>query len=117
MTLSSLVAPKELKSLLSLSSQFYEKFRIVEANVGKEVLDQYKGGHIGRAIFFDTMECVQPTPLLPRNLPDRECFKAHVGSLGISNKHHLIFYDRSPFGFYGSSRLWWLFRVCYSKNF
>jgi thiosulfate/3-mercaptopyruvate sulfurtransferase len=110
-TIPSLLAAKNLKSLIALSSQFYDKFRIVEANVGKDALEIYNRGHIDRAVYFDTMECVQTTPLLPRNVPNRECFKDYVGSLGISNKHHLIFYDRSPFGFYASPRLWWLFKV------
>jgi 3-mercaptopyruvate sulfurtransferase SseA len=112
MGLASLVAARNLKSLLGAPSQFYDKFRIVEANVGRDALEQFKSGHIDRAVYFDTMECVEATPLLPRNLPNRECFKDYVGSLGISNKHHLIFYDRSPFGFYAAPRLWWLFRVC-----
>ena len=57
------------------------------------------------------MHCATPTKFIPRNIPQPECFKDYVGSLGISNKHHVIVYDRSPFGFYASSRAWWIFRV------
>lgn len=57
-------------------------------------------GHIENALYFDTMNCVKPTNLHPRNLPDKACFQDYVGSIGISNKHHIIVYDRSPFGFY-----------------
>jgi 3-mercaptopyruvate sulfurtransferase SseA len=57
------------------------------------------------------MNCVKATPMYPRNLPDQNCFKDYVGSLGIGNRHHLILYDRSHYGFYGSSRMWWIFRV------
>lgn len=57
------------------------------------------------------MNCSQSTQLYPRNIPDINCFKDYVSSIGISNKHHLIIYDRSPYGFYSATRLWWLFRV------
>ena len=36
--------------------------------------------------------------------------------MGIGNKHHLILYDRSPFGFYTSSRMWWVFRLFGHEN-
>ena len=111
-SLPAILAVRNLKTMLtSTSAQFYDKFRIVEANMGNEALPQYQSGHIDKAIYLNTMECVEASQLYPRNLPNRECFRDYVGSLGISNKHHLIFYDRSPFGFYGSSRLWWLFRM------
>ena len=57
------------------------------------------------------MNCTHPTKLYPRNIPEKTCFQDYVGSLGISNKHHLVLYDRSPFGFYTSSRMWWIFNV------
>ena len=57
------------------------------------------------------MNCAEVTNLYPKNLPEKNAFKDYVGSLGISNDHHLIIYDRSDFGFYASSRLWWIFRV------
>lgn len=60
---------------------------------------------------MDTLKCTQPTPLLPRPLPELACFQEYASNLGISNSHHLIIYDRSPFGFYASSRMWWIFRV------
>jgi thiosulfate/3-mercaptopyruvate sulfurtransferase len=68
-------------------------------------------GHIKNSVYFDTMHCTKPSKMYPRSLPDHDCFKDYVGSLGISNKHHLIVYDRSPFGFYAAPRTWWIFRV------
>ena len=49
--------------------------------------------------------------MYPRPLPDYDCFKDYVGNLGISNKHHLIIYDRTPFGFYASTRMWSIFKM------
>lgn len=69
-------------------------------------------GHItDQSVYIDTLKCTKPTRLYPRNLPEVECFQEYASDLGLSNSHHLILYDRSPFGFYASSRMWWIFRV------
>jgi hypothetical protein len=39
--LTALIAARNLKNILSNTKNFYDKFRIVEANVGKESLSQY----------------------------------------------------------------------------
>ena len=57
------------------------------------------------------MQNVTPSELYPRNLPETNGFRDYVGSLGISDNHHVVFYDRSPTGFLASSRAWWLFQV------
>ncbi|CAF0872631.1 unnamed protein product [Brachionus calyciflorus] len=108
--LPSLLSPNKLKKILTTSNNFYDKFRIVEANLGPNK-EAYKNAHIDKAIFIDTLECSDSNHMYPRNVPKPDCFKDYVGSLGIGNKHHLILYDRSPFGFYTSSRLWWVFRL------
>lgn len=36
--------------------------------------------------------------------------------MGISNKHHLIIYDRSPYGFLLAPRAWWIMRVFGHEN-
>lgn len=115
-TLPSLVSINRFKDVLKISSSFSKSFRLIEANVGANTREQYNNGHIENAIFMDTMHCTEPTKYFPRNLPNRECFRDYVGSLGISNKHHLILYDRSPFGFYASSRMWWIFRLVGHEN-
>lgn len=75
------------------------------------LLNWCSSAHIPKAVFLNTMECTNATKMYPRAVPNKECFADYAGSLGISNKHHLIVYDRSPFGFYASSRMWWIFRV------
>ena len=57
------------------------------------------------------MECVKATKLIPNNIPDKECFEKYVESLGISDKHQIILYDRSQYGFFLAPRAWWIFRV------
>lgn len=61
------------------------------------------------------MNGVEPSSLYPRGMPKESAFKEYISSLGISNKHHVIIYDRSDFGFYSSSRVWFMFRVFYDK--
>ena len=62
------------------------------------------------------MKGVEPNKYYPRNIPDKTVFQEYVSSLGISNKHHLIIYDRSPYGFFASSRVWWIFRLFGHEN-
>jgi 3-mercaptopyruvate sulfurtransferase SseA len=68
-------------------------------------------GHIPNAIYFDTLNSCQITDVYPRRFPDPNLFQSYVRDNGISMKHHLIIYDRSPFGFMASSRVWLIFRV------
>jgi len=49
--------------------------------------------------------------MYPRRLPDSNLFQEYVQANGISNKHHIIIYDRSPYGLMASARVWWILRV------
>ncbi|CAF0930483.1 unnamed protein product, partial [Brachionus calyciflorus] len=108
--LPTLITPLLLRTKLN-ESCFNQNFRLLEANFGLENLNQYKNSHIEKALYFDIMNGVDSTKVYPRGLPKPEIFQDYVNKLGISNKHHLILYDRSPFGFFASSRTWWVFRV------
>lgn len=67
--------------------------------------------HIPKAIYFDAMRGANSTKLSPVNFPEAEPFKDYVNSLGISNSHHIIIYDRVDNGLYAAARLWWVFNV------
>jgi thiosulfate/3-mercaptopyruvate sulfurtransferase len=67
--------------------------------------------HIPQARYFDQLECTKPTKLIPRGIPEIKCFESYLSRLGVSNNDHIVLYDRSPMGFYASSRAWWLFKV------
>ncbi len=54
--------------------------------------------------------------MYPRPVPELDCYRDYLGSLGISSKHNLVVYDRSPFGFYASSRLWWTLKMLGQEN-
>ena len=65
--------------------------------------------HIPTAQHLDLFRCSRPTPTLPNNLPDKDCFSDYVRSLGINRDSHIIVYDRGTF--FPATRAWWLFRV------
>jgi 3-mercaptopyruvate sulfurtransferase SseA len=67
--------------------------------------------HIKNSIFVDLLYGVTPTQMYPRKLPDKITYQSYLGSIGLSNKHHLIVYDRSEFGFMAAARFWWLMKV------
>jgi len=71
--------------------------------------DDFTSSHIPGATFLDLNTCVRPTPTLPRNLPERECFAQYVRSLGVSRDQHLVVYDRG--NMLPAARAWWIFRV------
>ena len=62
------------------------------------------------------MRGVETSKYFPRNMPSANAFQEYVSSLGISNKHHLILYDRSQYGIFSSSRVWWIFRYYGHEN-
>ncbi|CAF1182105.1 unnamed protein product [Adineta ricciae] len=97
-----------LKDLLRSSSQ---KVSVLEADIGKQFHNEFLHAHIPKAQFFDQLECTQPTKLIPRGLPDIKCFESYLSRLGVSNKDHIVLYDRSPMGFYATSRAWWLLKT------
>lgn len=116
--LPSLLTAKHVRNLIRGENlkKFNENCRLLEVNPTQQFRENYKTSHIPQALFFDTTECTQPSKMYPRPVPNAECFGKYVGSLGISNRHHLILYDRSPFGFFASSRMWWVFRYFGHEN-
>lgn len=65
--------------------------------------------HIASAQHLDLFKCVHPTPTLPNNFPEKDCFQDYAQSLGINRDSHIVIYDRGTF--FPAARAWWLFRV------
>ncbi|CAF5113094.1 unnamed protein product [Rotaria magnacalcarata] len=91
-----------------------KRISILEADIGKQFQQEFQSTHIPQARYFDQLECVKPTKLIPRGLPEVKCFESYLSRLGVSNNDHIVLYDRSPMGFYASTRAWWLFKVTFS---
>ncbi|RMZ95209.1 3-mercaptopyruvate sulfurtransferase [Brachionus plicatilis] len=103
--LPTLIEPESLDILLR-EPGFDNKNRIIEVHFGTNTRPDYETSHIKNAQFFDTYSCFEPTKLFPRNWPEPNKFSEYLSSLGISNKHNVIIYDRSEYGFSFSSRVW-----------
>ncbi|CAF0946356.1 unnamed protein product, partial [Brachionus calyciflorus] len=113
--LPALLQPEDLNNLLK-EADFDQKYRILEANLGADARSDYEKAHIQNAIYFDSLTGVEPTKYLPKNWPNPEEFGKYLSDLGISNKHKIIIYDRSPFGFFASSRVWMHLRAYGNEN-
>ncbi|RNA43101.1 3-mercaptopyruvate sulfurtransferase-like, partial [Brachionus plicatilis] len=109
-TSDSLISPALLRTKLS-DSGFVKKYRLLDVSLNTDELADYKKGHIEKAIYFDVGYGTKPTERYPKPFPPIEQFQTYLGGLGISNKHHLIIYDRSPYGFLLAPRAWWVMRV------
>lgn len=103
--LPTLLEPEFLHNLLK-EADFDKKYRLIEANFGPSSREDFEKSHIKNAIYFDTMTGFEPSKLYPRDWPKPDAFEEYLSQLGISNKHKIIIYDRSPQGFFASSRVW-----------
>ena len=72
--------------------------RIVDAtwlmpNAGRKGIDDFNGGHIPGAVFWDIDAVADASSSLPHMMPDEATFERHMDALGISNDHHVVVYD------------------------
>lgn len=80
----------------------------------RDPLAEYAAEHILGGVFFDLDAISDPSTDLPHMMPNNELFSSAVGSLGISNQHHVIVYD--GLGLMSAARIWWMFKVFGHKN-
>ncbi|RNA08204.1 thiosulfate sulfurtransferase [Brachionus plicatilis] len=109
-----LISSRELSSIRD-EPDFDKNYRIIEANFGPKGQDNFGKGHIPGAIYVDAAFNSTKLTLLEVSLPILEAWQSYLGSLGISNDHQLIIYDRSEYGFKQSSRLFYLIKL-FGKN-
>jgi 3-mercaptopyruvate sulfurtransferase SseA len=91
----------------------YSKIRVSPRQAIIEKNEFFFSAHIPQAQYFDQLECTKPTKLIPRGVPEIKCFESYLSRLGVSNNDHIVLYDRSPMGFYASTRAWWLLKVIF----
>jgi len=112
--LPTLISSQTLKNLLRTSTT--TKIAVLEADLNKQFQKEFQQAHIPQAKYFEQLECTEPTKFIPRGLPETKCFENYLSKLGVSNSDHIVLYDRSPMGFYASSRAWWLFKTLGMEN-
>jgi len=115
----------EDKSPFVVSADWVEKnlgapeFRIVDASwylpaQNRSGAEEYAGGHIPGAVFFDQDAIADHSTGLPHTLPSAEMFATEIGKLGIADTDTIVVYD-GP-GIFSAPRVWFLFRVMGAKK-
>jgi thiosulfate/3-mercaptopyruvate sulfurtransferase len=113
------------KSRFVVSADWVEKnlgapgFRIVDASwylpaQNRNAAEEYAGGHIPGAVFFDQDVIADHSTGLPHTIPPAGLFAEAAGKFGISAKDTIVVYD-GP-GFFSAPRAWWLFRLFGAKD-
>lgn len=111
-----------LVSTLWLSQQLSaSRVRIIDASyflpsMKRDGFAEFQTRRIPSASYLNVDEVCDTASPFPHTLPQRDMFQDAVGKLGIDNDCHVVVYDCSPFGFFSSPRLWWMFRMFGHEN-
>lgn len=109
-TLDPSIKPESLNQLLK-HENFDENYRLIECFFTASSEKEFNNEHIPKAIYFDVLHGAEANKFIPKNIPKLKEFEEYISSLGISNDHHVIIYDRSEFGFFTAPRAWYLFKL------
>ena len=77
---------------------------------GRNAAEEFVGGHLPGAVFFDLDAGSDRTSPLPHMLPSESAFARYAGSLGVGNDSAVVVYDGSG-GNMSAARVWWMFRA------
>src|SRR5580698_3369190 len=80
----------------------------------RDVLAEYRSGHIPGAVFFDIDAIADHSTELPHMLPGPKHFGEAASALGIGDSDTIVVYD--SLGLYSAPRVWWTFRIFGAKN-
>ena len=69
----------------------------------------YDGGHIPGAVFFDIDDVAAPGTTLPHMIPSAERFADKMAERGIGNDDRVVVYD--TVGLSSAGRAWWMLRL------
>lgn len=76
---------------------------------GTDMHALYLQDHIPGAQFFDLEFISDHSTPLPHMAPSPQQFAEAVGRLGISERDHVVIYDRQ--GLFSAARVWWTFKL------
>jgi thiosulfate/3-mercaptopyruvate sulfurtransferase len=79
-------------------------------SAGRDVLAEYRAGHIPGAVFADLGWLSDPSAPFPHTLLGAEDFAQRMGALGIGNDDAVVVYDSSGQNF-SAPRFWWMMRT------
>ena len=84
-------------------------------STGRNAAEEFVGGHLPGAVFFDLDVGSDQASPLPHMLPSESAFARYAGSLGIGNDDAVVVYDGSG-GNMSAARVWWMFRAFGHSN-
>lgn len=76
---------------------------------GTDMQALYRQAHIPGAQFFDLESVSDHSTPLPHMAPSPVQFAEAIGQMGISEKDHVVIYDRQ--GLFSAARVWWTFKL------
>jgi thiosulfate/3-mercaptopyruvate sulfurtransferase len=93
--------------------------RIVDASykqpgITPAAREDYEGGHIPGAVFFDIDDIAQPDNPLPHMVPGAARFAEKMAEIGIGSRDQVVVYDSH--GLSSAGRAWWLLRLFGNDN-
>ncbi|MDU2940232.1 MAG: 3-mercaptopyruvate sulfurtransferase [Enterobacteriaceae bacterium] len=75
----------------------------------RDVVEEYRAGHIPGAISFDIEALSDHTNPLPHMMPRPEAFAVAMRELGVNKDKHLVVYDDG--NLFSAPRAWWMLRT------
>lgn len=75
----------------------------------RDLLAEYRAGHLPGAVFFDIEALSDHTSPLPHMMPRPEAFAVAMRELGVSRDKHLVIYDEG--NLFSAPRAWWMLRT------
>ena len=75
----------------------------------RDGIDNYTGGHIPGAVFWDIDAIADPDTELPHMMPDEVTFARHMKEIGIGSEYHVVVYDNM--NMMTAPRVWWSLRA------
>jgi thiosulfate/3-mercaptopyruvate sulfurtransferase len=80
-----------------------------QPGVAPTARQDYDGGHIPGAVFFDIDDVAELGTSLPHMIPSSERFAAKMAERGIGNADQVVVYDAA--GLSSAGRAWWMLRL------
>lgn len=74
----------------------------------RDIVNEYRAGHLPGAVFFDIEALSDHTSPLPHMMPRAEAFAVAMRELGVNSDKHLIVYDEG--NLFSAPRAWWMLR-------
>ncbi|MBJ7223872.1 MULTISPECIES: 3-mercaptopyruvate sulfurtransferase [unclassified Brenneria] len=72
----------------------------------RDIHAEYRAEHLPGAVFFDIETLSDRHTPLPHMMPDGDDFSHAMGTLGVSDRRHLVIYDEG--NLFSAPRAWWM---------